>query len=97
MSYLLIAQLRSADGNEDLVAQGLAVNQAASRQEPGVLEWTAYRSADDPRSFLLYECYTDQSGLEAHRAAPHFQRYLQEVVPLLEKREFAHWQPIDSD
>ncbi len=96
MSYCLIAKLRAAEGNEDAVAEGLAVNQAASRQEPAVVEWIAYRSKDDPRNFLLYEIYVDEAGLEAHRASAHFQRYLAEVVPLLESREFAAWEPLSG-
>ncbi|HYI21075.1 MAG TPA: putative quinol monooxygenase [Candidatus Limnocylindrales bacterium] len=97
MSYCLIAQVRAAEGNEDAVAAGLAVNQAASRLEPGVIEWIAYRSKDDPRNFLLYEIYVDAAGLEAHRASEHFRRYVAEVVPLLESREFAAWEPLPRD
>ncbi len=96
MSYCLIAKLVAAEGNEEAVGEGLAVNQAASRQEPGVIEWTAFRSPDDPRRFLLYELYVDAAGLEAHRASAHFQRYVAEVVPLLESREFAAWEPISE-
>ena len=94
MSYCLIAQLRARDGQEEHVAEGLRLNEAESRLEPGVIEWTVYRSTDDPRKFLLYELYFDEAALEAHRATPHFQRYLLEVVPLLESREFAAWEPL---
>ena len=94
MSYCLIAQVVAAEGQEEIVAAGLAANEAASRQEPGVIEWTVFRSPDDPRRFLLYELYEDATGLEAHRASAHFQRYATEVVPLLESREFAAWEPL---
>lgn len=94
MSYCLIAQLRAAEGEEECVAEGLAINQAASRQEPGVLEWIVYRSTDDPRRFLLHEVYRTESDLAAHRATPHFARYVREIVPLLEERVASAWEPL---
>lgn len=95
--YCLVARLVARDGQEEAVAAGLAVNEAASRQEPGVVEWIVYRSTDDPRRFLLYELYRSAADLEAHRATEHFARYQREVVPLLESREFNAWEPLAQD
>ncbi len=95
--YCLVARLVARAGNEEAVAAGLALNEADSRLEPGVVAWTAYRSADDPRRFLLYELYRSQADLAAHRATPHFERYVREVVPLLESREFDAWEPLSGE
>jgi quinol monooxygenase YgiN len=92
--YCLVARLVAREGEEERVAAGLAANEAASRKEPGVIEWIVYRSTDDPRRFLLYELYGSAADLEAHRATPHFERYVLEVVPLLESREFHAWEPL---
>ena len=94
MKYCLIAHLRAKAGEEERVAEGLRVNEAASRQEPGVLTWIAYRSTDDPRDFFLYEVYRTAADLDAHRATPHFARYVREVVPLLEVRDVSAWEPL---
>jgi len=94
MSYCLIAMLTAAPGEEERVDEGLALNETASRQEPGVLDWIVYRSSEDPRRFLLYEVYTDAAALDAHRATEHFARYEREVVPLLERREPSYWEPL---
>jgi len=47
-----------------------------TRTEPGNLMYLAHQSPADPRRFFLYEQYTDQSGLDAHRAADYFQQYV---------------------
>lgn len=46
----------------------------ATREEPGCRMYLVHRSTTDPRKFFLYEQYDDQSALDAHRAAPHFER-----------------------
>jgi quinol monooxygenase YgiN len=94
VTYLVIAHLRAKAGEEERVAEGLRINEAASRQEPGVLEWIAYRSTSDPRAFVLYEVYRTEADFAAHRETAHFARYVAEVVPLLEVREVSTWEPL---
>jgi autoinducer 2-degrading protein len=56
--------------------------------EPGCTLYHANRSTDNRDLFLLYEHYTDQAALEAHRTTPHFKTIIEgTIVPLLEKRE----------
>src|SRR3954453_6915635 len=45
-----------------------------TREEPGCRMYLVHRSTTDPRKFFLYEQYDDQAALDAHRAAPHFER-----------------------
>jgi quinol monooxygenase YgiN len=46
--------------------------------EPGCRMYIAHRSTTEPRRFFLYEQYDDQAALDAHRAAPHFEQYVNE-------------------
>ena len=94
MSYCVAARLRAKVGAEDRVADGLRANESQSRTEPGVLTWIVYRSTDEPRTFLLYEVYRGRADFEAHRASAHFERYVREVVPLLEVREISTWEEL---
>ena len=59
-------------GHEDEVAALFRRLAAASRTEPGCLMYIVHRHQKEPRKFFLYEQYSDQAGLDAHRAAPHF-------------------------
>ena len=38
------------------------------REEPGSHAYIFHRSTQDPRVFMFYEAYADQTALEAHRA-----------------------------
>jgi (4S)-4-hydroxy-5-phosphonooxypentane-2,3-dione isomerase len=58
-------------------------NARGSRTEPGNLRYDLLRDDDDPNHFLLYEVYRDAAALEAHRAAPHFQKWAATVEPWL--------------
>ena len=94
MSYLVVATLRARDGDEERVAEGLRVNEAASRHEPGCLAFVAYRSTQDGGDFLLYEIYRSEADFVAHRETPHFARYVREVVPLLESRSVSTYEAL---
>jgi quinol monooxygenase YgiN len=58
-----------------------------TRTEPGCKMYAVHRSTTEPRRFFLYEQYVDQAALDAHRAAPHFEKYAKGgLFPLLESR-----------
>ena len=57
----------------DEFARTVAELAAASRTEPGCMEFKASR-AEDGRTFVLYEEWRDDAALEAHYAMEHFQR-----------------------
>jgi quinol monooxygenase YgiN len=45
--------------------------------------------------FLLYEQYTDQAALDAHRNTPHFKEIIEgTIVPLLDRRERELYQSV---
>ena len=47
--------------------------------EPGCKVYHANRSAENRDVFLLYEHYTDQAALEAHRNTPHFKEIIEGI------------------
>ena len=61
--------------HEDEVAEIFRKLEADSRREPGCLMYIVHRHKDDPARFFIYEQYRDDAALQAHRDAPHFQRY----------------------
>jgi (4S)-4-hydroxy-5-phosphonooxypentane-2,3-dione isomerase len=85
----LIARYQAKAGRGDEVASLLEEMAAAvARDEPACVLYRAARSVERPDVFILYEEYTDQAALEAHRETPHFRRLIEgAVVPLLESRE----------
>ena len=69
----LIVHYQAQPGRGDEVAALLAQHTAATRAEPGCLDFVALRGADDPDSFVLYERYSSADAFKAHQASPHFE------------------------
>jgi quinol monooxygenase YgiN len=88
MSYVATAKWTARAGNEEAVAAAIGKLVEPSCAEPGCLIYRAHRSLSDPRVFLLYESYADESAYEAHTQSGHFKLHaLGEGIPLLESRE----------
>jgi quinol monooxygenase YgiN len=66
-----------------------------TRAEPGCRMYLAHRSTSDSRRFFLYERYDDQAALDAHRAAPHFERYVKNrLFMIIESRTPEIFEPL---
>lgn len=68
-------RMKFADEDRPKVAEILRDLSAASRQEPGCINYLAHFVEDDPSFVVIYECYQDNAALEAHRASEHFKKY----------------------
>jgi quinol monooxygenase YgiN len=88
---VLAAYYYGKPGTGDTVEENLRkMAVEVKKSEPGCAFYQASRSQENPDNFLLYEHYTDQEALEAHRTTPHFQSIIEgTIIPLLEKRERA--------
>ena len=53
-------------------------------------------SPEDPRTFFLYEQYTDEAGYEAHKASSYFQENVFDyIIDYLEERSVKTYTTID--
>src|SRR5205823_9313941 len=62
----LIVHYQAMTGRGDEVAALLARHTAATRAEPGNLDFVALRGTEDPDSFVLYERYESADAFKAH-------------------------------
>ncbi len=62
-------------GHEDEVLDSFRKLEDATRREPGCIAYVVQRSRENKRHYLVYEQYTDEAALEAHRNSPHFKQY----------------------
>ena len=96
MAFVVAAIWRAKEGQETTVAQVLEQLAPLSRQEPGMLQYIVHRSPDDPRTFFLYEQYTDRNGYEDHLTTPHFEQLARGVaIPNIESRARAFYETWD--
>jgi len=69
-----IVRMRFEPEDHDAVAECLHELTLASRAEPGCVSYIAHFVEDDANTVVIYEQYQDKAALEAHRAAPHFEK-----------------------
>ncbi|GAB4042679.1 putative quinol monooxygenase [Spirosoma litoris] len=56
--------------------------------EKGNLFYKLHQSVADQHTLILFEGYADETAMNEHRNSAHFQELVvQQIVPLLEKRE----------
>ena len=56
----------------------------AVRDEPDCFRFDINQDPEIPTRFYLYEVYRSEAGLDAHRQAPHFKKWLSTVKPMLD-------------
>jgi quinol monooxygenase YgiN len=84
-------------GHEEEAAELFRKMTTHTRAEPGCQMYVAHRSKVDRRRFFLYEQYTDQAALDAHRAAPYFEQYVKEgLFPIIDSRSPEIYEPLDE-
>jgi quinol monooxygenase YgiN len=72
---ILAVHVTIKTGHEEEVIEFFRKLQEATRLEPGCISYIVQRSRQNAGRYLVYEQYTDEAALEAHRNAPHFKQY----------------------
>jgi quinol monooxygenase YgiN len=73
VSFTVRMSFDPADNAE--IAEILRHLTAASRQEPGCVNYIAHFVDGDSSTVVIYEQYKDQAALDHHRNTPHFHKY----------------------
>jgi len=68
-------RMRFEESDHEAIEGHLKALTAGSRQEPGCVSYIGHFVADDATTVLIYEQYTDEASLEAHRNTPHFKEH----------------------
>ena len=96
MAHAVAVTWIAKEGEEERVGQLLEELTPLVRAEAGCLMYIAHRSAEDPRTFFIYEQYEDEAAFLAHRETEHFKELVQgEAVPLLESRTPIHYETLE--
>jgi len=94
----IVVRYQAMEGTGDEVAALLARHAAATRAEPGNLDFVALRSTGDPDAFVLYERYASQAAFEAHTASAHYEGIaVAQIRPRLKDRTVEFCQVIAPD
>ena len=97
MAYVLNVRMTAREGEEEHAAELILQLGAATRQEPGNIQWVGHRSVENPRTFMVYEQYTDEDVFKAHGQSEHFKVIgFEQLFPLMEgERERNFYETLD--
>lgn len=85
--YCIIVKVELKPGNRDQFAQAMLANAEASvRDEPGCLVFDVLEARGEPDTFYLYELYTGEEALAAHKETPHYQSTRAVINDLIAKQ-----------
>jgi len=76
MIALLVSVRIKPEGRDKFLAAIEDDAICSERDEPGCVRFNVLADNDDPNHFFFYEVYRDAAAVEAHRAAPHYARWL---------------------
>jgi quinol monooxygenase YgiN len=58
---------------------------AASREEPGCLEYHMLQDEQDPSLFIFFEVWASKAALDVHAALPHMTAFAEQRMDYLER------------
>ena len=90
----LIATLTSLDEPSPALLEGLHRLIAASRAEPGCLQYDLHQQPDHSRVLVMIEQWRDAAALTVHQASAHYQAFGQHFGAQLQGVVLQHLQRI---
>ena len=71
--------------------------EASMRLEPGVLTLYAVAEKERPEAITILEIYADEAAYQSHIATPHFQKYKQGTLDMVQSLELIEAVPLIPD
>ena len=84
MDQHVFVRLHAREGEEKSIEAALREVMAASRAEPGCLDFHIFRSARDPRLFFIHSRWADFEAYTRHADLPHTVHFLKTVDALVD-------------
>ncbi|HEV2619495.1 MAG TPA: putative quinol monooxygenase [Acidobacteriaceae bacterium] len=81
--------------DREAVAEMLHCLGAASREEPGCVNYIAHFVEGEPAMVLIYEQYVDEAAVEFHRTTPHFQQHANALYKMMRSRSIEQLDAVD--
>jgi quinol monooxygenase YgiN len=81
--------------DREAVAEMLHYLGAASREEPGCINYIAHFVEGEPATVLIYEQYVDEAAVEFHHTTPHFEQHANALYKIMRSRVIEHLEAVD--
>lgn len=97
--YVIIVQIHVKPEHREAFIAATRNNAQNTILEPKALRFDVLQTKTDPNHFVLYEAYTDATGIDDHRLTAHFITWRDTVAPWMavprEKVEYDSLEPVD--
>lgn len=84
MELVIFARFHAGPGNEDEVKAAMLDVLPPSRDEPGCLGMSGFRSVRDPQLFYIHSRWEDEEAFDVHADLPHTVRFMERVGRLID-------------
>jgi quinol monooxygenase YgiN len=74
------------EGCEEKMKELLSAMVIPSKAEKGVIFYEIFQYTDNPRKFMAYESWEDESALDGHKASSHYAVYKSSYEPYCEHK-----------
>ncbi|WP_174801287.1 antibiotic biosynthesis monooxygenase [Martelella limonii] len=71
------------EGHAAEFIEAFRINYEGTRKEPGNVRFDVLRDPEDDNSFLIYEVFTSEEAVDAHRKTEHYQECVRRIDPIL--------------
>ena len=76
---------------DEFIQASLGDARGSVADEPGCFRFDVLQDNTDPDRFHLYEVYSDETALEAHRNTPHYKKWRETVQDWFEGEPTGLW------
>lgn len=77
------AKVKLESGKAEEFLEAVRVMKSRVVEDPGALQYSLYRSIDDPDEFLFYERYESEEAFAYHLSTEHFKALAGTIDPLM--------------
>ena len=94
--YCVIAKHRAKPGRADAYEKRMLADLAATRAEPGALQFHIHRDRFDRNLFVIYEVWRDVKALREHFAKPYVSRFVADSADYIDGDMEVQWMVMAS-
>jgi quinol monooxygenase YgiN len=80
---IITAKVRLQPGTSERFLEAVRLMQPQVMKDPGAIQYSLHRSADDPDAFVFYERYDSEEAFAYHLSTGHFRALTETIDPLM--------------
>ncbi len=80
---IVTAKVKLQSGKSEEFLEAVRAMKPQVMQDPGAIQYSLHRSAEDPDTFIFYEQYESEEAFDYHLSTDHFKVLAGKIDPLM--------------